>query len=187
MELPDLSAAQGAVTALLAGLDTSDWERPSPCEGWTVADVTRHLVVGERAFTTALGGAPYDLAALTGSVGAIATADLPAAYDEGAAALRAALAAADPGGAYPTGLGPMPPAAVDRLRTIEALVHGWDAARGAGRVLEVDEAVAERAITHSLALLERLPPERQVFGPPQPVPDDAPALDRLAALLGRPT
>jgi hypothetical protein len=45
--------------------------------------------------------------------------------------------------------------------------------------------VAERAITDSLALMERLPPERTPFGPPQRVADDAPAIDRLAALLGR--
>ena len=33
--------------------------------------------------------------------------------------------------------------------------------------------------------MERLPPDRTPFGPPQPVADDAPAIDRLAALLGR--
>jgi len=54
-------------------------------------------------------------------------------------------------------------------------------------MLEVDDAVAERAIRHSLVLLERLPPERQVFGEPQPVAEDSPALDRLVALLGRRT
>jgi len=54
-----------------------------------------------------------------------------------------------------------------------------------GRLLVVDDDVAERAITHSLALLERLPPDRTPFGPPQPVADDARAIDRLAALLGR--
>ena len=111
--------------------------------------------------------------------------DLPAAYADGAPRLREALAAADPAGAYPTGLGPMPPQAVDELRTIEALVHGWDVARGSGRGLEVDAAVAERAITASHALMERLPPDRTPFAPPVEIADDAPALDRLAALLGR--
>jgi len=79
----------------------------------------------------------------------------------------------------------MPAPAISELRTIEALTHGWDVARGTGGRVDVDEAVAARAITHSLALMERLPPERTVFGTPQPVADDAPAIDQLAALLGR--
>jgi uncharacterized protein (TIGR03086 family) len=98
--------------------------------------------------------------------------------------LREAFAAAGEG-PFPTGIGPMPAPAISELRTIECLAHGWDVARGAGARLEVDDAVAERAIAHSLALMERLPPDRTPFASPRPAPDDAPAIDRLAALLGR--
>jgi uncharacterized protein (TIGR03086 family) len=186
MELDDLAHAQAAVGALLASLDARAWTRPSPCDDWDVAGVTRHLVIGERAFTTSLGGEDYDLAAIRSDVLEIPTDDLPTTYAAGARDLHLALAAADPAGAFPTGLGPMPAPAVTRLRTIEALVHGWDIARGAGTTLDVDDDVAERSIRHSLVLLETLPPERQVFADPQRSPDDAPALDRLVALLGRP-
>jgi uncharacterized protein (TIGR03086 family) len=185
MDPDDLANAHAAVTSLLARLAPEDWTRPTPCGEWDVAGVTRHLVTGERAFVISLSGAPYDLPTLSAEVAAVATADLASTYDAGAAALREALAAADGAGAFPTGIGPMPAPAITQLRTIEALTHGWDVARGAGGRLEVDDAVAERAITHSLALMERLPPERTPFGPPQPVADDAPAIDRLAALLGR--
>lgn len=181
----DLIDAQAAVTALLADLAADDWSRATPCPDWDVAGVVRHLIVGERAFTTSLGGTAYDLPALTEVVAAIPHADLPTAYAEGAVRLREALGAADPAGGYPTGLGPMPVPAVLQLRTIEALTHGWDVARGVGRLLDVDEAVAERAITHSLALLERLPPGRTPFAPSRAASDEAPAIDRLAALLGR--
>jgi hypothetical protein len=34
-------------------------------------------------------------------------------------------------------------------------------------------------------MLERIPEGRNPFGTPQKAPDDAPPLDRLAALLGR--
>jgi uncharacterized protein (TIGR03086 family) len=185
MDLADLTLAQTAVTAVLASLGSDDWSRPSPCEDWDVLGVVRHLHVGERAFTTSLRGVPYDLPALQAEVLAIDVADLPAAYAEGAGRLREALVAADPAGAFPTGLGPMPPPAIDELRTIEALVHGWDVAKGTGRRWESEEASAERAIAHGLALMARLPRDRTPFGPPQPVADDAPAIDRLAALLGR--
>ncbi len=185
MDLDDLAHAQSAVTALLTGLGADDWNRPTPCEGWDVAAVVRHLATGERAFTTSLGGTAYELAAISADLAVVATDDLPATYDDGAARLRAALDRAEPGAVFPTGIGPMPAPAIAELRTIEALTHGWDIARGVGGTLDVDDAVAERAIAHSLALMERLPPDRTPFGPPQPVADDAPAIDRLVALLGR--
>ena len=183
--MDDLELAQSAVTTLLADLPGDAWARASPCELWDVAGVVRHLVVGERAFATSLGGASYDLPVVVADVDAIAGADLAAAYAAGSARLREAIASADPAGAYPTGLGPMPVLAVHRLRTVEALVHGWDAATGAGGTLAVQEGVAERALLHSQELMERLPPGRTPFAPPQPVADGAPALDRLVALLGR--
>ena len=186
MELDDLAHAQTAVGALLATLASDAWARPTPCDEWDVEAVSRHLVVGERAFVVSLGGESYDLHEIRAEVLRVPTADLPTTYAVGARDLHLALAAADSEATFPTGLGPMPAIAVARLRLIEALVHGWDIARGAGAALDVDDDVAERAIRHSLALLERLPPERKVFGDPQPVAEDASAHDRLVALLGRP-
>jgi uncharacterized protein (TIGR03084 family) len=44
-EIVDAVAAQQAeLTGLLQGLDDAGWARPSPCEGWDVADVVLHLV-----------------------------------------------------------------------------------------------------------------------------------------------
>jgi uncharacterized protein (TIGR03086 family) len=185
MDLEDLAHAQAAMTGLLTELGPEEWGRPTPCEEWDVEAVVRHLAVGERAFSISLGGTRYDLAAVTAELGVLDRPDLPAAYGAGAARLRSSLGGADPGATFPTGIGPMPASAIAELRTIEALTHGWDVAQGTGRTLEVDEGVAERAIAHSLALMERLPPDRTPFGPRQPVADDAPAIDRLAALLGR--
>ena len=184
MDLDDLTQAQSAVTELLGGLRPDDWARPTPCEDWDVAAVVRHLAVGERAFTTSLGGVAYELPVIAAELADVPDEDLPGTYASGAAHLRDALASAG-AGPFPTGIGPMPAPAIAELRTIEALTHGWDVARGTGRLLEVADEVAERAIAHSLALMERLPADRTPFGPARPVADDAPAIDRLAALLGR--
>jgi uncharacterized protein (TIGR03086 family) len=184
MDLEDLTHAQAAMSALIAGVAPDEWSRPTPCDQWDVAAVVRHLIAGERAFTTSLGGQAYDLPAIAAEIAAVTSDDLPSTYDLGAVRLREAFASAGDG-PFPTGIGPMPAAAVAELRTIEALTHGWDVGRATGRVPDVDGAVAERAIAHSLALMERLPPDRTPFGPPQPVAADAPAIDRLAALLGR--
>jgi uncharacterized protein (TIGR03084 family) len=43
-EVVDLLAEQHAeLEGLLAGRDDAEWRRPTPCEGWTVADVVLHL------------------------------------------------------------------------------------------------------------------------------------------------
>lgn len=185
MDLDDLSHAQAAVTRVVAGLAPEEWHLRTPCDDFDVAGVLRHLLVGESAFVTSLGGSVYDLAAIDADAQTIDLDELPRAYEAGARVLREALAGADPGAVYPTGIGPMPPEHIAELRTIEALVHGWDLAQGAGGRLVVDEDVAERAIGHSRALIDRLPPDRTPFAPPKPVAADAPAIDRLVALLGR--
>ena len=71
------------------------------------------------------------------------------------------------------------------LRVVEMLVHGWDLARATGRQLAVPEELAVAELAFSRDLLGRLPAGRTPFAPSQPVADDAPALDRLAAQLGR--
>jgi len=68
---------------------------------------------------------------------------------------------------------------------VETLVHGWDLARATGQPLAFPDEIVEVEIEISRKLLDGLPPGRSSFAPPQPVADDAPAIDRLAALLGR--
>lgn len=185
-DLVDLALAHAAVGSLLDGLSPADWARPTPCEDWDVAGVVRHVVAGDRAFTTVLGGESYDLRLIHRGLERIVDADLPATYHEAARALRAAFAVEGVAeGTFPSPLGPMPARSIAQLRTIEALTHGWDVARATARPLAVDDAVAARAIGQSQQLMKRIPPERTPFGAPQPVADDAPAVDRLAALLGR--
>jgi uncharacterized protein (TIGR03084 family) len=41
--IAELAEQHAELSGLLAGLDESEWQRPSPCEGWTVADVVLHL------------------------------------------------------------------------------------------------------------------------------------------------
>ncbi|NPC95742.1 TIGR03086 family metal-binding protein [Nocardioides sp. zg-DK7169] len=184
MDLEDLMHVHRGVAALARGLDPADWSRATPCPGWDVAAVVRHLVDGEQAFTTSLSGVPYDLAAVYAEVEELPDVLLAEVLESAGDTLREALAVAGPG-SYPSGLGPMPAPAIAELRTIEALTHGWDVARATGHPLEVSDEVAERALEASRRFLLRLPPDRTPFGPSQQVDDAAPAADRLAALLGR--
>jgi len=69
---------------LLAGASAGDWERDTPCEGWTVADVVLHLVQTDQL---ALASAEGDFAGMAARL----TGGLPAgsagSVDDGAAAM----------------------------------------------------------------------------------------------------
>ena len=80
----------------------------------------------------------------------------------------------------------VPAAVALHLRLTELLVHGWDLAIATGQpTVGLPEDVAEQELAFSRHQLTQLPPGRMPFAPPQPVDQDAPAIDRLAALLGR--
>lgn len=84
--------------------------------------------------------------------------------------------------------GTVPGSVALHLRLTELLVHGWDLARATGQsVTGLPADLAEQELAFSRAQLDRMPRDRRPFAsPPQPVTDGAPAVDRLAALLGRP-
>lgn len=71
------------------------------------------------------------------------------------------------------------------LRVTEALVHGWDLARATGQSAPFPEGLVEAATAFTRANLANIPPERRPFAPPKAIDDEAPAIDQLAALLGR--
>jgi uncharacterized protein (TIGR03086 family) len=188
----DLAAALAGTEQLVATLGPEDWGLPTPCTSWSVRDVVNHLVGGNLLFTRVLGGEPPPpreelvAASRTDRLGD----DAVGAYRDSAASLLEAFRAEGvpdrvvtvPAGTFP-GIGAL------HLRTVEALVHGWDVAQGTGRPLAFPDELVENELAFTRATLSKLPPRPEgqgPFGAPQPVADDAPALDRLAALLGRP-
>ena len=42
---PMIEAARRALGEYLSGLSDEEWNRPSLCEGWSVADVAAHMLV----------------------------------------------------------------------------------------------------------------------------------------------
>jgi uncharacterized protein (TIGR03086 family) len=84
-----------------------------------------------------------------------------------------------------TPMGERPGAVLVQLRVAELLVHGWDLARATGQDTDLDPELAEVVRTAWTTQLGDRPRTLLPFDEPQPVPDDAPAADRLAAYLGR--
>ncbi len=176
-----LATALPLTGRLVEAIPPEQWQLPTPCPEWTVRDVMNHLVFGHRRFAAALSGGTPPAAGddLLGQ-------DPGSAYWSSAEAMLSAFRA---DGALERPLtvpaGTLPGFVACELRVVEALVHGWDLARATGRSLEFPRALVEESIAFSEAQVGRIPADRTPFGPPQSVADDAPPLDRLAALLGR--
>ncbi len=166
---------------LIDRIAADQWTAPTPCTEWSVRDVVNHLVGMNLVFVALFEESPMP-ARGADRLGA----DPAGAYHRSAVALQAA--AARPGvlersQATPVGVA----TGVERLqwRIVDLLAHGWDLGQATGVAAELPDDLAEQALTFARA---RLPsqPRAGRFADPQPIRDNAPAIDRLAAFTGRP-
>jgi uncharacterized protein (TIGR03086 family) len=182
-----LARALDATGDLVAGVRPDQWEAPTPCTGWSVRDLVNHFVGGNHMFAGILRGgqlAPPAQAAKARAADHLGD-DPVAAYRQSGRALQDAFA--QPGvlaQMFPSPVGTVPGVVVLHLRITELLVHGWDLARATARRAARRRPRRARTAVHPGKLAD-IPADRQPFAPPQPVSADAPAIDRLAACLGR--
>lgn len=173
----DLARVLDETDRMVAAIAADQWDAATPCTEWTVRALVDHMVGGNLLFAAALRG------------------DEPRAVDRGnmVRAFRAAAADVVAGFRLPGVLertvtvpfGEVPGALALNLRTTEIIVHGWDLARAIDATPDFPAELVERQLDFTRVAVAQVPPDRAPFGPPQPVADDAPALDQLVALLGR--
>jgi uncharacterized protein (TIGR03086 family) len=166
---------------LIDRIPADQWMAPTPCTEWNVRDLVSHLVGMNLVFLALFQGDPVPERGAD-RLGA----DPAGAYRRSAAALQAA--ASRPGvlgrrPATPVGVA----TGVERLqwRIADLLAHGWDLVQATGVVAELPDDLVEPALTFVRAQLPSQPRTGR-FADPQPIRDDAPAIDRLAAFTGRP-
>lgn len=173
------------VAHLVEAVEEEQWSAPTPCADWNVRQLVDHLVAGQHTFAAAMG-AESPVSALAAEPAPEA---LRAAFRTSAAALVAAFAV--PGALERTvrvPAGEVPGVVALRLQVLEHLVHGWDLARALGQKALFDETAVEREIEFARGLVAQVGSGPGApFAPSRTVPVGAPALDRLAALLGRDT
>jgi uncharacterized protein (TIGR03086 family) len=176
-----LARALEATGELVAGVADGQWDSPTPCADWTVRDLVAHLVSGNQATTQVLRG-ETPLPPGGGPSGS----ELQRSWPQAASDLVAAFGA--PGvlaKTFTVPFGTVPGPVALNLRLTETLVHGWDLARATGQHASFPADLIDGALAFSRGALSGVPPARSPVGPPQPVPDGAPAIDQLAGLLGR--
>ncbi|NEK84426.1 TIGR03086 family protein [Blastococcus saxobsidens] len=172
------AATDRPLTALLDTVPPAGWAAPSPCEGWTAADVVGHLLQTQRDFLTThgvdLGTAP-DVAA-----------DPAAAWRAHAQRVAAALADdAVPAREFDGFFGPTTVgAAFEQFYVWDMVVHRWDVARAVG----ADPGLTDAELDRIEAGADSFGPALHMDGicrPAVEVPADADRQTRALARLGR--
>ncbi|HYA00042.1 MAG TPA: TIGR03086 family metal-binding protein [Candidatus Binatia bacterium] len=193
-DLSDTLAAFDAVMRadqrLAEGVRPEQWEDPTPCPDWNVRQLVAHLAGGNRMFAAIIAGeraeSPEALQRLRARVG-LGPQDDPVSYFRESVRELAAIFE-QPGfldGTYPTPIGPRGGEFVVGMRITEGLVHGWDLARATGQPAGLPDDVAAATLETVRKTVGAGPRRSHAFGEEQPAPPDAPAVDRLAAFLGR--
>lgn len=162
-------------------------DRRTPCAGWTLRDLLRHMVGGNNGFADAAQGRPADAAVWDGEgIGD----DPRAEYAASATRVVTAFRSVEPlDGTFEVhGYGAVPAPTAVGMHLIDYLAHGWDVAVsiGAEPVLDEESCVAV------LRIAEGWPRDSaRIWGPGAPfahrveVPADASPQDRMLGLLGR--
>src|SRR5918994_6182307 len=145
-----LAEQHAELSTLLAPLGDADWERPSRCEGWTVADVVLHLAqTDEMAIASADGRFGEAVERLAGDLGPANDVDDAVAlmvdnergesgpmvrqrWKAGADGLRRALPASDPPRRVQWLAGEVSVRTLATTRLAETWIHTGDVAAGLG-------------------------------------------------------
>jgi len=181
----DLDRQSLQVLDLIVSKTTAaDLGRPTPCEGWTLADLLQHQVSENRGFAEAArNGAAEDWHG--GELGddayaayAASVTDFLSAYsEEGVGGRQIAIST----------FGAFPGEIVMAMHLVDSVAHGWDLAKTLGVPYEPMPEAVHAALQFAVNIptdpQERI--ERGTFAPVVPVADDASELDQFLALLGR--
>jgi uncharacterized protein (TIGR03086 family) len=157
---------------------------PTPCSGWDVSALLRHVVRDDlHNFLVAARGEAPDWEAPGHDLGTHWADD----FRDGAGELLEQWRAADLDRLVAMPGGPETPLRGRADQQIAELsVHAWDLVRATGADVTLDPALAEHALAWSRPML--LPQFRgpdKAFATEVPVPNDAPAYDRLVGWFGR--
>jgi uncharacterized protein (TIGR03086 family) len=187
VDADDLQRAVTSSRAVLASVRPEQMDDPTPCQSWKVRDLINHMIDAPSFAATVMengrwitqGDEPVDHAA--GDY----MADYVAATSRAVASFRAEGAMSK---TLNLPFGEMPAAAFLYIATGDAFVHGWDLARATGFSADFDPELAAELLE---AIRPLLPDQMRgaegtaPFGPEVSVAVETPAVDRLAAFLGR--
>lgn len=166
-----------SLSDLVASLDDSQLDAPTPCAKFAVRDVLEHMVGGATVFAAAFRGATPPEPAHGDVVAAF-----PVAMAELGDAVRS------PGALDRTiqaPFGEVPGEAFARFVALDGLVHGWDIATATGRAYDPPAALVEEVEAFARQAISDDMRDGDTFAAATTPPPDASSLVRLVAFTGR--
>lgn len=179
----DFNSACRRTAAVVEAVPDEQLDAPTPCADMRLRDLVAHVGMLATAFTAA---ARKDLGEHTDSPPEPRPldADWRSAYPPRLAELADAWRDADAWtGMTRAGGIDMPGEVTGGVALTEVVIHGWDVAVASGQSYDVEPDIAQACLEH-LAQFDPSGTEG-LFGPAVPVPEDAPAIDRIVARSGR--
>ncbi len=174
-----------SIDPIMAAMRPEHLPLATPCAGWALGDLLRHMVGHHRGFAHAARRLPRDPAvweqvSLDGH-------SPYTTYREAAAEVVSAFADPELGNApiHIHGYGDIPAQSTMRMHAVDFLAHGWDVAKAIGVDSTLDSELCERG----LAIAQRWPEgafgRGGPFGAHIEIAATAPIDQRLMAYLGR--
>ncbi|MEU3020048.1 TIGR03086 family metal-binding protein [Nocardiopsis sp. NPDC007018] len=168
-------AAARPLGDLLRSVPGDRWNAPSPCEGWSAADVVRHLIGTQRSFLEGAGVAPPESPDVDEDPAAAWT-----AHERGVLDLLS-----DPGVTDRTYEGMFGPTTIartlDTYYVFDMIAHRWDVARAVGG----DTALTESELDRLEAALESFGEHAYMEGVFVRGPEAPPGASRQERVLAR--
>lgn len=190
MDLRDLRGPDRRVldvtTGIVEQVRADQLGLPTPCAGWSVADLLRHMVGNNNGFAAAALGEPPRAEVWDG----VDVSDPVGEFAGSAKRVGDAFASVEPltGTFAVLGYGDVPAGQAVGMHFIDYLAHGWDVAVSIG----VDPGLDEEACAAVLRIGSAWPPDSPAiwgpdaaFGYRVEVPGDAPVAERMLGFLGR--
>ena len=180
----DLGPQTTEVTRILTGVRADQLCHPTPCPDMNVAALLDHLVGLTVAFRLAAEKTPFDggPSADAANLAEDWRTRLPAQLEALAAAWRQP--SAWQGEAEVAGVR-LPASVMAAVALNEVLIHGWDLAVATGQPYRPDAAAVQACADMVGDRSDATGEPDGLFGPVVPVPDGAPAFDRLLGQTGR--
>jgi uncharacterized protein (TIGR03086 family) len=170
------------VEGLVRGVSVEQYELPTPCVKWKVADLLDNLVNLPHQCAATLRGAEPPQPEPRGSNPESVVAAYRAAADQLLMVMN------EPGrldGKITTPFGEMQAESTARLAFVDQLTHGWDLAVATGQDPTIPASVLESADRFAHGELSRFPRRSELFDVEVPVSATATPTERFVAYLGR--
>lgn len=177
-----LPRAATTFTSRVHAVPSSAWDRPTPCDGWSVTDLVGHLVEEHLWVPPLLAGQSVEEVGDRFD-GHVLGDDPVAAWEASVTASMQAWREVSLDRQVHLSYGPTPVLGYAEEMLLDLVVHGWDLARGAGLDERGDADLVEHVLVYVTAHLEEFQ-SAGLFGPPVEVTSDDPQ-DRLLGALGR--